>query len=373
MRVLLTGGGTGGHIYPALALARDLRRRVEDLELLYVGTPGGMEKELVPREGIPFTAIDVRGLPRRPGLEQVRALWQAWRSLGQAKGVLRRFRPNVVVGTGGYVSGPVVFMAHRMGIPTLIHEQNVVPGLTNRLLSRVVDAVAVSFPDTSAFPKAKRVVITGNPRASELVEVQEDRVEAIRREYGLKTDRPAVVIVSGSRGAAPINRAAQGLLPKLKGAPFQLVWVTGRAHFEDIERDVERQFGKEKVEGVTIVPFCHDMPALLHAVDCVVCRAGASTVAELTAAGTPAILIPSPYVAGRHQERNARWLAEREAAVVLPEDQLTPDELFRRIIHILGRDEAKEMSRRSRELGLVDAARTLSLLVVSLASAKGRQ
>ncbi|MDI3256145.1 MAG: undecaprenyldiphospho-muramoylpentapeptide beta-N-acetylglucosaminyltransferase [Kyrpidia sp.] len=368
MRVLLTGGGTGGHIYPALALARHLRRTVQGVELLYVGTATGMERDLVPRAGIPFRTIEVRGLPRRPGLRQVRALWRAWRSLAEARQILRRFRPDVVVGTGGYVCGPVVYVAYRMRIPTLIHEQNVIPGLTNRLLARLVDVVAVSFPDTTFFSKAKRVVITGNPRASELVDVDPARIGALRTEYGLRSDRPAVVIVSGSRGAPPINRAAAGLLSRLRRAPFQLVWVTGRVHYDAVRSQIRQMFGSGELPGLTVMPFCDDMPALLQLAACAVCRAGASTVAELTAAGTPAILIPSPYVAGRHQERNAQWLAERGAAIVIPEEELTPDILYHKIIHILENDASKEMRRRSRELGLTDAAQTLTLLVCSLAS-----
>ncbi|MBX6395690.1 MAG: undecaprenyldiphospho-muramoylpentapeptide beta-N-acetylglucosaminyltransferase, partial [Alicyclobacillaceae bacterium] len=340
------------------------------IELLYVGTERGMERELVPKAGLPFETIHVQGLPRRLGWRQIQALWRAWRSAGEAKRILRRFRPDVVVGTGGYVCGPVVFAAHRMGIPTMIHEQNVVPGLTNRLLARWVDVVAVSFPNTEPFSGAKRVVITGNPRASELVGVDSGRVEALRIEYGLARDKRTVVIFSGSRGAPPINRAATGLCSKFAGqVPFQLVWITGKNHYDTVRQELEQRF-ESLPPGITVIPFCDDMPALLHLADCVVSRAGASTVAELTAAGTPAILIPSPYVVGRHQERNAQWLAQRGAATVLAERDLSPERLYREIVHILDANVTGAMASRSRELGLTDAAQTLTMLVCSLASGR---
>ncbi|MDI3327468.1 MAG: undecaprenyldiphospho-muramoylpentapeptide beta-N-acetylglucosaminyltransferase [Alicyclobacillaceae bacterium] len=369
MRVLLTGGGTGGHIYPALALARHLRQTDPEVEILYVGTLRGMESELVPKAGLPFETIDVQGLPRKFGWRQVRALWRAWRSIGQARAILRRFRPDVVVGTGGYVCGPVVYAAHRLGIPTLIHEQNVVPGLTNRILARFVDVVAVSFPQTDRrFPKARQVVITGNPRVSEMMGVEEERLKALRRAYGLEAGRPAVAVFSGSRGAPPINRAAAGLLPRLvRERTFQLVWVTGRDHYEAWIRELGEKGLYPGVPGIAVVPFCDDMPALLRLVDAVVSRAGASTVAELTAVGVPAVLVPSPYVAGRHQEHNARWLAERGMAVMVEESELTPDRLYREILRVLQEGPAGRMRRRAQESALTEAAQTLAMVVRSLA------
>ncbi|NRD78784.1 undecaprenyldiphospho-muramoylpentapeptide beta-N-acetylglucosaminyltransferase [Bacillus sp. BRMEA1] len=351
MKIAVSGGGTGGHIYPALALIREIQKKNKDAEFLYIGTMNGLESKLVPRENISFKSIHITGFKRKLSFENVKTIFRFLKGVSDSKKILKDFKPDVVIGTGGYVCGPVVYAASKLQIPTIIHEQNSVPGLTNKFLSRYVSKIAICFHEASEYFPAEKVVFTGNPRASEVI--GKDGVKG-RLSAGLSTTKPAVLIFGGSRGARPINEAVIQALPKLAEKSYQILYVTGDVHYEDVKNEVEL-VGNPK--NVIIKPFIHNMPEVLAGIDLVVSRAGATTLAELTSLGIPSILIPSPYVTNNHQEKNARSLSDNGAAQVLLEKELTGSSLVQHIDRILLNTEyLKEMKLKAKKIGVPDSA-----------------
>lgn len=360
MRVLLSGGGTGGHIYPALAILREINKREPGSTFLYIGTSKGLEADIVKKANIPFQSIHITGFKRKLSLENVKTIYRFIKGVRESKKMIRTFKPDIVIGTGGYVCGPVVFAASKLKIPTLIHEQNVVPGLTNKFLSRYTSAVAVSFDESDQFFKHPLVQVTGNPRATEVVEAN----GAVGRELlGIPPHKKVILIVGGSRGAKAINEAFWGMidrLAELKDCHF--VYVTGEVHYQAIQEKLNSQ--KDLLGQVTLKPFIYNMPDVLATTSLIVNRAGASFLAEITALGLPSILIPSPYVTNNHQEKNARWLESKGAAKVILEKGLDSSTLFSMVESIvLNEENLKQMSAASKELGHPHAAEQIYQLI----------
>jgi UDP-N-acetylglucosamine--N-acetylmuramyl-(pentapeptide) pyrophosphoryl-undecaprenol N-acetylglucosamine transferase len=365
MNIVVTGGGTGGHIYPALALIREIKKDAKDVNFLYIGTKRGLESKLVTRENIPFQSIHITGFKRSLSFENVKTIVRFLKGVKESRKMLKEFKADVVVGTGGYVCGPVVYAAAKLGIPTIIHEQNSVPGLTNKFLSRYVDRIAVCFEEAKAFFPNQKVVLTGNPRASEVL--NQDGIKG-RLSVGLSTSKPVVLIVGGSRGAKPINEAVLKSLAQLGKKPYQVLYVTGDVHYDEVKKEVEL-IGNP--ENVIIKPFIHNMPEILSGTDLIVARAGATTLAELTSLGIPSILIPSPYVTNNHQEKNARSLSDHNAAKILLENELTANKLIDEIDQILLNEEKlTRMKEASKKLGIPDAAKRLYNVMLELVKHK---
>ncbi len=349
LRVVVSGGGTGGHIYPALAIARGVLARGGTV--LYAGTAAGMESSIVPREGIPFAGIASAGLSRSWSVRNLAALGRAGWGVAQACGVLRRFRPRVVAGTGGYVSAPVVLAAAAMRIPTLIHEQNAVPGLTNRSLSRLADGVAVTFPAAlDRFP-GRRVKYTGLPVRPEFLAA--DRAAA-RRRLGLAGDVFFLLSVGGSRGAHSLNMGMVDVIRALGGQKdLELVHLTGQAGRPAFQAELDRRgiilanYGNVRVEA-----YRDDMADLMAAADLVIARAGAASIAELTVLGRPSILVPYPFAAANHQQVNAEELVARGAARMILDRDLSGACLVENIGYLRRDPGARErMARAALELG----------------------
>lgn len=354
MKIVVSGGGTGGHIYPALAFIKEVQKQEKNVEFLYIGTEKGLEKEIVNREQIPFRAIDISGFKRKFTLENLKTIHRFIKSVSVSKKWLQHFQADVVIGTGGYVCGPVVYAASKLGIPTIIHEQNSLPGVTNKFLARYADKVAISFEESKKYFPEDKVVLTGNPRAQEVIGVDGERGRAA---LNLKKDLKTVLIFGGSRGARPINESVLSILSEFANKPYQVVYVTGEVHYGQI---IDQLKQKQPPENVIIKPFIHNMPEVLAAVDLIVSRAGATTLAEITALGLPSILIPSPYVTANHQEINARSLSDKKAAVLLLEKDLTGQKLLTSIDGILlHSDKLEKMKNASRALGMRDAATRL--------------
>lgn len=356
MRVILSGGGTGGHIYPALAVASQCAAEFPGCEFLYIGGQRGLESSLVPKQGIPFEAIDITGFRRKLSLDNVKTVMRFLKGVRASKRLLREFKPDVVIGTGGYVCGPVVYAAARLGIPSIIHEQNAVPGLTNRFLSKYVSAVAVSFEDSEgAFPAARRVIYTGNPRATTVYAA--DKAKGLET-LGLPASSSVVLVVGGSRGARAINEAMIEMAPLLSSSPhLQYVYVTGEGYYASTMEAIRAKTG-ELPANLRVLPYVHNMPEVLACTSLIVNRAGASFLAEITALGLPAILIPSPNVTNNHQEKNARSLERSGAAKVILEPELSGSSLYAAVEQVMG-DPALQasMSSASRTLGKPEAAR----------------
>ncbi|MDR1069225.1 MAG: undecaprenyldiphospho-muramoylpentapeptide beta-N-acetylglucosaminyltransferase [Gracilibacteraceae bacterium] len=331
MRVILTGGGTGGHIYPALALAAGLA--AGGAEILYVGTREGMEARIVPAAGWDFRGIAGRSLPRALNPALLRAAGSAAKAWWEAERIFRDFAPDLVVGTGGYVSGPVVLSAAFFGIPTAIHEQNALPGLTNRILGRVARTVLLSFAGSAAYYRRGNVHVTGLPVRPAIGLMARPEGAAA---FGLDPARPVLLVTGGSRGALSLNKTLLGLLPRLAAQPrLQLIWATGRETHGEIMAEIAAAGLEPNRPDWRLTPYLDEMPAALAAADICLTRAGAVTLAELAAAGRPAGLVPYPRAAGNHQDFNARAFAEREAALVVPDSELTPDILWEKLENLL--------------------------------------
>lgn len=365
MRVLVSGGGTGGHIYPALALLDRLAERGMLDAALYVGTERGLEARIVPEHGVDFATVDIQGFSRRLNLHGLKTNIQTTalflKSVKTAKKLIKDFQPDVVIGTGGYVAGASLYAAARMHVPTVIHESNSVAGVTNKFLARFVDKVAVSFDDVrQAFPKQK-VVLTGNPRAQQVAGLQpNDRLS----EYGLDPKKRTLLIFGGSRGAPRLNDAVLGSLSAFAAGDYQVLFATGRRHFDGVMAKAG-----ELPSNVAIVPYIDHMERVLPDVQLLVSRSGATTLAEMTALGLPGVLVPSPNVTHNHQYMNAASLAKQGAAVVIPETELT--QRFTKEVDALMQDSFKldAMAAASRRLGVPDA--TDQLIAVMEAAMKG--
>ena len=361
-RVVIAGGGTAGHVFPALALGRALRDRGHDVR--FVGTGTGLEARLVPAAGFEFRAVPASPLVRRLSVEAIRAPFVA---LGGA----RRCRPLVrgagaVVGMGGYVSVSSVLAARREGVPVLLHEQNAIPGLANRALARLSRAVALSFGDARrAFGRGVRVELTGNPVREGILRVVQDRdtlAKEGREALNLEDERKTVLIFGGSQGALHIDRAAVGACRLLSGrSDLQIVLITGPAHLDSIRGGMPTEPAGLLVR---LLGYVERMELAYACADLAVSRSGATTVAELTVCGLPALLVPYPYATGRHQEANARALQRAGGASVLLDDQLSAEALATRIESLVDHDERlAAMAERSRAFGRPDAAARLASLV----------
>ncbi|OLN22863.1 undecaprenyldiphospho-muramoylpentapeptide beta-N-acetylglucosaminyltransferase [Domibacillus antri] len=362
MKIVVSGGGTGGHIYPALALIRMIKLKHPETSFLYIGTEKGLESKLVTREDIPFRSIDITGFRRAVSFENVKTIMRFLKGVNECKKILKEFKPDVVIGTGGYVCGPVVYAAAKLGIPSIVHEQNSVPGLTNKFLSNHVNRIAVCFEEAKAYFPAEKTVLTGNPRASEVIEADGS---GVLETFGLRGGRKTVLIFGGSRGAKPINDAVTGALNDFAGRDYQVLYVTGDVHYDKVSSILE---SAGKPVNVSVMPFIHNMPEVLAASDLVVARSGATTLAELTALGIPSILVPSPYVTNNHQEKNARTLTDRGAAVMLLESKLSSESLVRELDSILMDDSLLiKMKTEAERLGIRDAAERLYNVMIDIA------
>jgi UDP-N-acetylglucosamine--N-acetylmuramyl-(pentapeptide) pyrophosphoryl-undecaprenol N-acetylglucosamine transferase len=343
MKIILSGGGTGGHIYPALAIAGEIRQRVPSADILYVGSREGMENHIVPLEGLNYKSVDISGIDRSSMLKASKSLVKFPRSFFQAWDIIKEFKPDVVVGTGGYVSFPVVLAATFFACKTVIHEQNAVMGLANRKLARRADYTLLTFEEAGAQLDAKRTVLTGLPVRKEILEVNPEQA---RRNLGIREDCFTLVAFGGSRGARSINRAVLEFLTLARKEDMQLIWITGNLDYNDINKEVQELDLSGWETGLQITPFMYNIEEALAIADLAVCRAGASTLSELADLGLPAILIPYPYAAENHQEKNARALLEKNAVDMVIDEFLDGDTLYKKIQKLRG-DESRlsDMSR----------------------------
>ncbi|GAB2483401.1 undecaprenyldiphospho-muramoylpentapeptide beta-N-acetylglucosaminyltransferase [Alkalibacterium psychrotolerans] len=371
MKILVTGGGTGGHIYPALALIKRIKETHTDAEFLYVGTYRGLESTIVPKQGIDFEPLKVEGFKRKLNIEgityNVKTVWYFIQAIRKARKIIKTFKPDVVIGTGGYVSAPVCYAASKLGIPTIIHEQNSVAGITNKFLAKHVSKVAICFEDARAQFKDNqdKVVFTGNPRAQEVANLVPNNS---LKDYGLDPKQPAIVIFGGSRGAAAINHAVVQNCSAFNQASYQTLFITGRDSYDAVVNDWKNKCGDiGEISPVKIVPYVDNLPEVFASVSLVVARSGATTLAELTALGVPSVLIPSPNVTEDHQTRNAKSLSDVNAAVLIKENELKSENFVNEINRLMSNDDLrKQMSVQSKELGVPDASDRIMNVMMAL-------
>lgn len=308
-RILISGGGTGGHIFPALSIANAIKRRT-DAEILFVGADNRMEMEKVPAAGYEIIGLPVAGFNRRNLFKNFAVLLRLFKSIHKARKIVRDFKPDIAIGVGGYASGPTLKAAQRAGVPTLIQEQNSYAGVTNKLLASGARRICVAYDGMDRFFPAGRIVLTGNPVRKNLLEGSRDKSQA-RLSFGLDPDKPTVLVVGGSLGALTLNESLEKGLGTLIDNGIQVIWQTGR-NFGN-----RAQTAAKGLQGAVITPFISDMGAAYAAADLVVSRAGAGSISELQLLGKPCVLVPSPNVAEDHQTKNALALADRRAAIMV--------------------------------------------------------
>ena len=367
MRILMTGGGTAGHINPALAIARLIEENFADTEILFVGATGRMETTLVPKAGYPIKTMPMQGFYRKPtpknfmrNLKTVRYVLAAGRT---SRDILQEFKPDIAIGTGGYVSGPILRCALKMHIPVLVHESNAFPGKTVKELAREGATVLLCSEDARRFlPAGSKAVVTGNPLRPEFLHMDAAAKRQARRELSLD-DRPLVLSFGGSLGARYINEAMVGVLQKSHAlGKLQHIHGVGKAGYADTCAALKAAGVPLDGDGISVREYIDDMPRCMAAADLVICRCGAMTLSEIPAAGKPSVLIPSPYVAENHQYRNAMVLVQHGAAICIEEKDLTAERLFDAVTAITdNKEKMAEMAKHASALAILDAdARILS-------------
>lgn len=364
MKVILSGGGTGGHIYPALTIADQIKKQRPDADISFVGTQQGLEKDIIPRYGYPLKFIEVAGFKRSLSLDTLRSVAKLFAGLYDAYRIIKNERPDLVIGTGGYVCGPIVFMAALHGIPCCIQEQNAMPGVTNKILSRYVRKVFLGYKEAGKYFHGKaELEYTGNPIRTEILE--HSREEALK-ELGLDAKKKTILVSGGSRGARSINNAMLEAELALSGrSDVQVLHATGDVNYEAYMSAIEKRGGVEK--NIIIKPYLHNMPVALAAADLAVFRSGAIGLAELMAKGVPSILVPYPYATANHQEFNARAVEAKGAAKVILDKELTGETALEAIEHLLlHEDELKRMQAAAKRLGKPQAAEVIASQALAL-------
>lgn len=351
----MTCGGTGGHIYPALAIADTIKMNNPDAEIMFIGTLKGMENRIVPANGYPIKSIPASGFKRKQLWKNFKTLSDAVQGSAQAKAIIKEFNPDVVIGTGGYVCGPVVRTAHKLGIKTAIHEQNAFPGMTNKLLSKYVDKVFLSFEEVKKFFKRDHdMYLVGNPLRRGFF--TGDKEES-RKNLKIRENDMVVLCFGGSLGSPRINKLMINMIEKFNGKEgISIFFVTGKVHYEAVSKELMELTGGLQ-DNVKLFEYIDNMPEYMGASDIIISRAGALTIAELTGSGKPAILIPSPYVTGNHQYFNAKVMADKDAALLIEEKDLNDEEVIAKITEM--KDDPsilKKMAENSLSLAKTDAA-----------------
>ena len=354
MKVVISAGGTGGHIYPAISIINKIKEYDKNADILYIGTTDRMEHEIVPKMNIPYFGIEIKGLSKNI-IKDIKDIKLILKSLKLVKNKLKEFNPDIVIGVGGYVTFPVIYTAKKLGYKTLIHEQNSISGKTNKLLAKYADKIAVSLPGSmNYFPKEK-VILTGNPRSSEIVKAK----KISKKELGFDENKKLVLIVMGSLGSMTINQELKNIIEEFKDKDYQVLLVTGKNYYDN--------FKNINYKNVKIVPFLENMLNVLKSCDLIVTRAGASTIAEITSIGLPSILVPSPFVANNHQFYNAMELVNKNAAMILEEKDFNKDNLLNKIDYIFENNKLyKEMHENSLKLGKTTSSDEILKIILNL-------
>ena len=356
MKVIVSAGGTGGHIYPALAIINKLKEKHRNCEVLYIGTTDRMEATLVPSLGIKYKGIPMKGLNRKNIFKNVSVLKSFNAAINRAKEIISEFKPDIVLGIGGYITAPVILAAHKLGIKTFIHEQNSIPGLSNKILKRYADVVGVSLKDSMKYFKGANVVFTGNPRSEEAAFAKPVK----KSKYDLSDSKKLVLFVMGSLGSLTITNIMKDIIPSFINKDYEVLFVTGKNYFESY-KDVKIP------NNVKMIPNLDDMLSVLKKTDLIVTRAGASTIAEITSVGIPALMIPSPYVTHNHQEKNAKVLEDNNCAIVIKEKELTKEILIKNIDDLLSdKDKLQSMKKNSKKMGVIDSATKIVEIIEDL-------
>ncbi len=350
VNILLSGGGTGGHIYPAIAIANELKVRNPQASFLFIGAEGRMEMEKVPQSGYDIKGLNITGLQRSLTLKNLSFPFKLMSSLIKANKIIRKFKPDVVIGTGGFASGPTLYMANRKNIPSIIQEQNSYPGITNKILSGNVQKICVAYDGLERFFPSEKLIKTGNPVRQDLLHIAEKREEALAY-FGLNKDKKTLVVLGGSLGARAINHALEKHIQTILKNDIQVIWQSGKLYYEEYK-------GYSDMDGVQVKEFIQRMDLLYAASDFLISRAGAGSISELCIVGKPVIFIPSPNVAEDHQTKNARSVTDKDAALLLTEENINELPMM---VEQLVKDQKLQtsLSKNIKKLALPDATKLI--------------
>ena len=363
LKIIISGGGTGGHIFPAISIANAIKEKRPTAKILFVGAEGRMEMQRVPAAGYEIKGLPIQGFDRKYLLKNIKVLFKIWKSQRMAKSIIKEFKPMAAVGVGGYASGPTLNKCASMGIPCLIQEQNSYAGVTNKLLAKKVKRICVAYEGMEKFFPAEKIILTGNPVRQSLLETNISKEEAIRK-FGLNPQKKTILIVGGSLGAGTVNESVLRHLDEIANSNIQVIWQTGKYYYNNIQEHLKAQ---SEMPMLKVLDFVSDMGAAYKAADLVISRAGASSISEFCLLGTPVILVPSPNVAEDHQTKNAMALVNKNAALYV-KDIEAPDKVISLAINtVQDSDKLKSLSLNIKKLALPNAADIIADEVISLA------
>ncbi len=349
MKAIIAAAGTGGHINPGLAIANKLKQEQPNSQIMFIGTNRGLENDLVPRAGYELKTIDAYGFDRQISIDNIKRIYKTFKSIKQAREIIEKFKPDIVIGTGGYICVPVVLAAKSKKIPVVLHESNAFPGIAIKILSKKADVVLVGFEDAvKRLPKAKKIVVTGTPTKLKKLDLTEEARKKISKDLGFKDSEPKVLIFGGSQGAQSINDSMIEIICEKKNKEYQIIWAAGPSQYDNIkERLSNKGISINNIPKVKIVPYIYNMQEFMNYVDLVVSRSGAMTITEVALLNKPAIFIPFPFATENHQEYNARVLESVYAAKIILDKDLTGSTLDQNIYSIISEPKILEKMRQN--------------------------
>lgn len=355
MKVVIAAAGTGGHINPGIAIANKIKQENKNAKIIFIGTLRGLENDLVPRAGYDLERIEAYGISRKISAQNFKNICKTISSFKKAKNLIKKIEPDIVIGTGGYICGPVLLAASKYKIPSLVHESNAYPGVTVKLLSGKVDEVLVGFEDAKKrLPKAKKVVVTGTPTKLKKQNLTQVQKKELKKQLSIKNDLQVVLIYGGSQGARTINNAVLGVIENKLNEDYHIVWAVGQKQYDDIKQTLKTKgLNINNIKNTSIVPYIYNMEEVMNLADLIVARSGAMTITEVSLLAKPAIFVPYPYATENHQEYNAKVLANVDAARIIIDKELNPDILNKNISEIITNKELQtKMSKNAEKIAI---------------------
>lgn len=357
MRVIIAAAGTGGHINPGIAIANKIKKENSNSEIIFIGTSRGLENDLVPRAGYKLKTIDAYGFSKSISISNIKNMIKTAKGFKQAQKIVEEFKPDVVIGMGGYICGAVITAAHKLKIPTILHESNAYPGMAIKLLSKKVDTILVGFEDAKIrLPKAKNVVVTGTPIKAKSIILEDKQKEKIKEELKLSSQMPIVLAFGGSQGARAINKTLTEIIVNNQNKNYQIIWAAGPSQYDEIKQELQdKNIDINNIKNVKIVPYIYNMDEVMAISDLIIARSGAMTLAEIAIAGKPAIFIPLPSKSANRQEDNARVFERIGAAKVILNSELNRDKLTKVINDIIcNKDNLIDMGNKAKKMAILN-------------------
>ena len=355
MKVIIAAAGTGGHINPGIAIANKIMKEEPNSEIIFIGTKRGLETKLVPRAGYELKTIESYGISRSFSVKNIKRLLKTIGSIGESKKIIKEFKPDLIIGTGGYICISVCLAAKKMKIPYIIHESNVMPGVATKLLSKNAEKILVGFEEAKKrLPKAKKVIVTGTPTKVNKLNLTKSEIDRKKEQLGINSSSPLVLVFGGSQGAQSINNSMTKIIENGMNKNYQIIWAAGPEQYEIVKNKLkEKNIDIMNIKGTKVVPYIYEMEEIMNIADLIVSRSGAMTVTEIEKVGKPAIFIPFPYATENHQEYNARALENKDAAKVILDKNLTAEALNATInILIKDKQELENMGKRANEMSI---------------------